>query len=179
LVRRGSRIEETPIAEPEIDDVLRPEAVEAMTRMHLGVTVILLTGDHSRIAERVARQLGVQDFAGELLPYQKLRRIEELKRGGRRAAMVGDGINDAPALAEATVGIAMGSGTELGGRARAFFCSATICWIALNCWRRPDAAAGLSISTLEERSWWLRWEWLWLPSASSRRARNLAPVRVK
>jgi P-type E1-E2 ATPase len=98
----------------EVDDVLRPEAVEAVTRMRgLGMTVILMTGDHSRITEKVALQLGVQDFAAELLPEQKLRRIAELKCGGSRVAMVGDGINDAPALAEATVGIAMGSGTEL------------------------------------------------------------------
>ena len=98
----------------EIKDVLRPEAVEAVTRMrNLGMKVILLTGDHSRIAEKVALQLGVHDYAAELLPEQKLHRIEELKRGGSRVVMVGDGINDAPALAEATVGIAMGSGTEL------------------------------------------------------------------
>src|SRR5436190_10830344 len=76
----------------EIDDVLRPEAAEAVTRMRgLGMTVVLLTGDHKRIAEKVAQQLAVQDFAAELLPEQKLRRIEELKRGGSRVVMVGDG----------------------------------------------------------------------------------------
>jgi P-type E1-E2 ATPase len=61
----------------------------------------------------VAQQLGVQEFFAELLPQQKLEKVEALIRSGRRVAMVGDGINDAPALAQATVGIAMGSGTEL------------------------------------------------------------------
>jgi len=95
-------------------DVLRPEAVEAVARMRrMGLEVILLTGDHRQIAEEVARQLGVRDFAAEMLPEDKLRRVESLMRAGKRVTMVGDGINDAPALAEATVGIAMGSGTDL------------------------------------------------------------------
>jgi len=97
-----------------IEDVLRPEAVEAVARIRgMGMEVMLLTGDRRGTAEKVARQLGVADFAAEILPHQKLERVEELMRRGRRVAMVGDGINDAPALAQATVGIAMGSGTDL------------------------------------------------------------------
>jgi P-type Cu+ transporter len=97
-----------------IEDVLRPEAVQAVSEMHAqGFDVILLTGDSRHVAQRVARQLAVRDVGSELLPEQKLERIRELMRSGRRVAMVGDGINDAPALAEATVGIAMGSGTDL------------------------------------------------------------------
>jgi P-type E1-E2 ATPase len=74
---------------------------------------VLLTGDRHGTAERVARQLGVADFGAEVLPEDKFARIQALIRSGKRVAMVGDGINDAPALAEATVGIAMGSGTDL------------------------------------------------------------------
>jgi P-type Cu+ transporter len=97
-----------------IEDVLRPEAVEAIGRIRaMGMDAILLTGDRRGTAERVARQLGVVDFGAELLPEDKLARVQALIRSGKRVAMVGDGINDAPALAEATVGIAMGSGTDL------------------------------------------------------------------
>jgi heavy metal translocating P-type ATPase len=97
-----------------VEDVLRPEAVEAVRRIRaMGMEAILLTGDRRGTAERVARQLGVADFGAELLPEDKLARIQALIRSGKRVAMIGDGINDAPALAEATVGIAMGSGTDL------------------------------------------------------------------
>jgi P-type E1-E2 ATPase len=97
-----------------IEDVLRPEAVEAIGRIRaMGIDTILLTGDRRDTAQRVARQLGVADFDAELLPEDKLARVQALIRSGKRVAMVGDGINDAPALAEATVGIAMGSGTDL------------------------------------------------------------------
>jgi P-type E1-E2 ATPase len=73
----------------------------------------LLTGDRQAVAAKVARQLGVREFVAELLPEQKLERVQQLIRSGKHVAMVGDGINDAPALTEATVGIAMGSGTDL------------------------------------------------------------------
>jgi heavy metal translocating P-type ATPase len=97
-----------------VEDVLRPEAVEAVARIRsMGMDVVLLTGDRARVAEKVARQLAVQGFGAELLPEQKLEWVEKLMRSGKRVAMVGDGINDAPALAQATVGIAMGSGTDL------------------------------------------------------------------
>lgn len=96
------------------EDVLRPEAVEAVARIRdLGMEAILLTGDRRQTAEKIARQLGVRDFGAELLPEQKQERAQALIRAGKRVAMIGDGINDAPALAEATVGIAMGSGTDL------------------------------------------------------------------
>ena len=79
----------------------------------MGMDAILLTEDRRGIAERVASQFEVTDFSAELLPEDKLARVQALIRSGRRVAMIGDGINDAPALAEATVGIAMGSGTDL------------------------------------------------------------------
>jgi P-type E1-E2 ATPase len=79
----------------------------------MGIGVTLLTGDSARVAEKVARELGVEDFAADLLPKDKFERVALLTRSGTRVAMVGDGINDAPALTQATVGIAMGSGTDL------------------------------------------------------------------
>jgi Cd2+/Zn2+-exporting ATPase/Cu+-exporting ATPase len=96
------------------DDVLRPEAPEAMSLIRaMGLDAILITGDRRSVAEGIARDLGVTQCEAELMPDDKLRRVRELIRAGRRVVMVGDGINDAPALAEATVGIAMGSGTDL------------------------------------------------------------------
>jgi len=96
------------------DDVLRPEAAEAVARIQrMGLEAILLTGDRRQIAEKAARQLGVREFGAELLPDQKLEWVRKLIRSGKRVAVIGDGINDAPALAEATVGLAMGSGTDL------------------------------------------------------------------
>jgi P-type Cu+ transporter len=96
------------------EDVLRPEAVEAVALIRdMGMEVMLLTGDRRTIAEKIARQLGVKEFGAELLPEQKLEKLRQLINSGKRVAMIGDGINDAPALAEATVGIAMGSGTDL------------------------------------------------------------------
>jgi P-type E1-E2 ATPase len=79
----------------------------------LGLHVVLLTGDSGKIAESVGRMLAVDEIYAELLPHEKLARIEEMVRGGRIVAMVGDGINDAPALARAAVGIAMGCGTDV------------------------------------------------------------------
>jgi len=96
------------------EDVLRPEAVEAVARIRdMGMEAMLLTGDRRRIAQTIARQLGVREFGADMLPEQKLEKVRELIHSGKRVAMIGDGINDAPALAEATVGIAMGSGTDL------------------------------------------------------------------
>lgn len=97
-----------------IADVLRPEAVEAVRALReMSIRTVLLTGDRASIGRAVGRQLQVDDVEAELLPQQKLDRVRELRRTGKAVAMVGDGINDAPALMEANVGIAMGSGTEV------------------------------------------------------------------
>ena len=97
-----------------IADVLRPEAVEAVRALReMSIRTILLTGDTASIGRAVGRQLQVDEVEAELLPQQKLDRVRALRDAGKTVAMVGDGINDAPALMEANVGIAMGSGTEV------------------------------------------------------------------
>jgi len=97
-----------------IGDVLRPEARDAVSSLKsMGLRTILLTGDSRNVAESAARALGVDEVGAELLPAQKVARVRELLEQGRIVAMVGDGINDAPALMQASVGVAMGSGTDV------------------------------------------------------------------
>jgi heavy metal translocating P-type ATPase len=97
-----------------VGDTLRPESRGAIaTLKSLGLRTILLTGDARGIAESVGKGLGVDEVAAELLPSQKLERVKKLVVQGHKVAMVGDGINDAPALMQANVGVAMGSGTDV------------------------------------------------------------------
>jgi len=96
------------------EDRLRPEAIAAVQALKkMNMQVELLTGDSLNVANAVGRKLGVDRVSAELLPHQKLERIDTLIRIGRTVVMVGDGVNDAPALAKANVGVAMGSGTEV------------------------------------------------------------------
>jgi P-type Cu+ transporter len=97
-----------------IADVLRQEAKHAVVEMRrMGLRVILLSGDSQGVATRVGKELGVDESIGELLPDEKATRVRQLRQEKRNVAMLGDGINDAPALVEANVGIAMGSGTDV------------------------------------------------------------------
>jgi P-type E1-E2 ATPase len=97
-----------------IGDTLRPEAIDAISALKsLGLRTVLLTGDVRTVAESAAKILGVDELGAEMLPSQKVDRIRELIQQGRTVVMVGDGINDAPALMQASVGVAMGSGTDV------------------------------------------------------------------
>src|SRR5215469_4364876 len=97
-----------------VADVVRPESREAVELLHRrGVQVVMMTGDARAVADSVAAELGIDTVLAEVLPEQKAAEIEQLKRSGKRVAMVGDGVNDAPALVTADVGIAIGAGTEV------------------------------------------------------------------
>jgi heavy metal translocating P-type ATPase len=97
-----------------VADTVRPEALEAIRSLKaMGMRTILLTGDARGVGEAVGRELGVDQAEAELLPEAKLARIDALVSAKRKVAMVGDGVNDAPALTAATVGVAMGSGTDV------------------------------------------------------------------
>jgi Cu2+-exporting ATPase len=95
-------------------DIIRPESREALGRLKaMGIKPIMLTGDSAAVARWVAGELGLDDYFAEVLPDQKAAKIEEVKRRGLTVAMVGDGVNDAPALVAADVGIAIGAGTDV------------------------------------------------------------------
>ncbi len=97
-----------------VEDEIRPESVEAVARLHtLGVRVAMITGDSQAVADSVARRLAIDEVAAQVLPADKAAAVRGFQVGGRRVAMVGDGVNDAPALATADVGIAIGAGTDV------------------------------------------------------------------
>ncbi|PYK14024.1 MAG: heavy metal translocating P-type ATPase [Verrucomicrobia bacterium] len=98
----------------EIADPIKPTSREAVRELHeMGLKIIMCTGDNRRTAESVARELGIDEFKAEVMPDEKIEIVRDLKSEGAIVAMAGDGINDAPALAAADVGIAMGTGTDV------------------------------------------------------------------
>ena len=97
-----------------VADAVRPESREAVQRLHdIGVEVVMLTGDVRAVAESVAREIGIDDAYAQVLPEEKAATIKSLQAKGKRVVMVGDGVNDAPALVTADVGVAIGAGTDV------------------------------------------------------------------
>ncbi len=97
-----------------IADTLKDNAAQTIKDLHaLGIKIILLSGDNKKTAEYIAKEAGIDEVIAEVLPHEKAAKIKELKQSGKFVAMVGDGVNDAPALAESNVGIAMGTGTDI------------------------------------------------------------------
>ncbi|MEX0741997.1 MAG: HAD-IC family P-type ATPase, partial [Phycisphaeraceae bacterium] len=103
-----------PLAVFAIADAVRPESYEAVKRLHdEGLEVAILTGDSQAVADRVAKELDIDTVFAQVLPEDKAKKIEELQGQSKSVAMVGDGVNDAPALVTANIGIAIGAGTDV------------------------------------------------------------------
>ncbi|WP_462331412.1 copper-translocating P-type ATPase [Thiohalocapsa halophila] len=106
--------DQRPLGAIALADMVRDESREAIERLQtMGIDCIMLTGDAEAVAKAVAAELGLSEYFAEVLPNEKAERIQEVQRGGRTVAMVGDGVNDAPALVQSDLGIAIGAGTDV------------------------------------------------------------------
>jgi Cu2+-exporting ATPase len=107
---RGSEV----LGALSVEDAIRPQSVEAVRQLHrMGLRVAMITGDAQAVADSVAERIGIDEVAAQVLPADKADAVRRFQSGGQRVAMVGDGVNDAPAMAQADVGIAIGAGTDV------------------------------------------------------------------
>ncbi|CAN5181501.1 heavy metal translocating P-type ATPase [soil metagenome] len=105
-----------------VEDEIRPESIEAVQQLHrMGLRVAMITGDAQAVADAVAKRIGIDEVAAQVLPADKAEAVRHFQSGGARVAMVGDGVNDAPALAQADVGIAIGAGTDVAVESAGIF----------------------------------------------------------
>jgi Cu2+-exporting ATPase len=107
-------VEERIVGVIALADIIRPESKEAIRKLkEMGIRTLMLTGDNAQVARWVAEELELDEYFAEVLPQEKAARIKEVQTRGLTVAMTGDGVNDAPALAQADVGIAIGAGTDV------------------------------------------------------------------
>lgn len=97
-----------------LSDIIRPESKQAIQELkEMGIKCIMITGDNSKVAESVSKEIGLDEYIAEVLPQDKAKKVKEIQQRGLTVAMTGDGVNDAPALAQADIGIAIGAGTDV------------------------------------------------------------------